>query len=102
MRVEGSEVGPDEPEDGWVGARPLIDTEVLSLVLCRFTGERLGLQESCQARVLGRHPDVICHALFLQADALQGALAGGEEIPEAQSELRRPYRLGEAIAVTGG
>ena len=67
---------PDEPEGGWQQAPTLHDSEILSVVLCRYTGQqpiltgdRVGL---CDARLYSQHPDVECMTLYHQQEALQG------------------------------
>ena len=71
--------GPNEPEGGWEVAPTLSDTVILSVVLCRFTGERpfgetSGLKPICAKRATGAHADVECLSLYHQ----QEALASGE------------------------
>lgn len=68
--------GPDEPEEGWQTAEPLVDSQILSIVLCRFTGEKpLGItlqnKPTCSMRALAKHEDVDCLTLYHQADALR-------------------------------
>ena len=96
MKLETNAPVAGEPEGGWVTGQPLIDTQVLELVLCRFTGSRVTLDEPCQARLLGRHPDVDCPAIFYSADALEAKVMGGTEFPRVQQEVRAPYPMGEA------
>lgn len=87
----------DEPEDGWVTAPQLIDTELLAVTLCRFTGQAVPHSDRCPERGLNLHPDIECRSLFLQADALtSGTLKLGafEEIPE---EIRQPWTGGDQI-----
>lgn len=71
--------GKDEPEDGWVGGeRSLTDTEILSIALCKFTGEKAtwsighaGHAAFCMDREAKRHPDEQCIALYHSADAIE-------------------------------
>lgn len=66
--------GPDEPEDGWVKSDPLADSEILSIVLCRFTGEKPTSNSEkprCSMRALAQHEDVDCLTLYHQEAALR-------------------------------
>lgn len=81
----------DEPEGGWVTAPVLYDTELVTTMLCRFTGFPAEASRRCLERENGQHPDVECRALYIQADALRAGqfdLSGFDEIPE---EVRRPF-----------
>lgn len=89
-----SALGTDEPVGDWVVNEPLIDTEILSLALCRFTGEQLALTVPCGARG-SRHADVECHTIFFSPAGL--ASLSNLLFPDAQSEIRRPMRQGEAV-----
>jgi hypothetical protein len=72
MNNHASEIiGNDEPEGGWVTAPTLADSQILTIALCRYTGdkpEREGLR--CQAREAMMHADVDCVTLYHQAEAL--------------------------------
>ena len=98
MKLETNQPIPGEPEDGWVGTEPLIDTEILQLILCRFTGDKVPMHGTCQTRWDRRHPDVECKTLFLQAEGLRYELLDGRL--GANEELRAPYRVGEPVATT--
>lgn len=100
MRVERADVrGVDEPSEGWVAGYPLIDTQLLTVTLCRFTGDKLAAGDLCLDRTANRHPDVDCHALFFQADALSSDMVAGAQLPEAVSEVRAPFACGGQLAV---
>lgn len=60
----------DEPPGGWVTGPELINTEVLLIQLCRFTGSPLE-DGGCIHRALHRHPDEVCETYFVSAKALQ-------------------------------
>lgn len=96
MQLESNQPVAGEPDDGWQTARPLIDTQIVELVLCRFTGDKTSVDGGCQARALNLHPDMDCRALFLNAATLStGPASAG--FPEPQDEVRVPFRSGEAI-----
>ena len=98
MRLEGSGPSDGEPAGGWVGSPALVDTQILHLLLCRFTGSKVALRLPCPSREQQRHPDVECKTMFLQAEGLQLALLDGLLFPEANDEIRAPYLIaGEAI-----
>lgn len=98
MRLESSAPVDGEPHGGWVEAPTLIDTQVLQLLLCRFTGDKVSLELPCQARRQGVHPDDECKTVFLQAEGLRLALLDGSLFPQATDEIRAPYaQSGEAI-----
>jgi len=63
-------IGPDEPEGGWQQAPTLADSQILSIALCRFTGERPEDDNSCYARATHLHRDEDCITLYHQAEAL--------------------------------
>lgn len=60
----------DEPVGGWVTGPELIDTEVLIVQLCRYTGTALN-DQGCLHRLLKRHPDEECRTYFVSAKALR-------------------------------
>lgn len=102
MRVESTEVpGVDEPDEGWVTATPLIDSEVVEVVLCRFTGYKVPVDDTCSTLLEGGHPDVECRAVYLQADNLPFITSGGMGFDDAQDEIRQPWRGGEWTGVHG-
>jgi hypothetical protein len=82
-----------EPDGGWVSAPQLIDTELLTIVLCRFTGEQLAsLDDRCEARTIRLHPDEDCAAVYVQFDALdQGRTIDMQRLAGIQEELRVPF-----------
>lgn len=90
-----------EPEGGWVTSEPLIDTEITSLTLCKYTGKQVGLDEFCFDRIHGRHRDESCVTLFFQAAALS---ADGEldqaQFPTAQEVVRTHVAGGDPIGTT--
>lgn len=61
----------NEPEGGWVTAPPLYDSEITSLILCRFTGVSPLNDGTCPARALRTHKDEDCLTLFISAEALR-------------------------------
>lgn len=67
--------GVDEPEGGWARAPELSDTQVLSVVLCRYTADKIdSASGQCLARMLRLHPDQDCTTLYHQAEALQAGV----------------------------
>lgn len=71
----------DEPEGGWVTSPTLKTEAILSVLLCKYTGEKpIGKSFSsvpqCQARVLAHHEDVECLTLFHSAAGITALLAG--------------------------
>lgn len=77
MREHSTVPGPNEPDEGWQKAETLHDAEILSIVLCSFTGERpyglgSGNQPTCSQRALDKHADVECLKLYHQEEALRG------------------------------
>lgn len=91
------QVFPGEPGGGWAVAPTLVDTEILTIALCRFTGVRPNAELSsseqltCDDRVRGLHPDVDCTTLYHQAEALR---AGTISYEMASTEVTAP--AGEA------
>lgn len=82
------QIGQDEPEGGWVTGPELFDGEVTTVVLCRWTGRRMGLGGPCD--MAHRHPPGDCSALYIQADALtKGGLVDQELFEMATEILRR-------------
>jgi len=67
MRViRGGQPGEHgEPEDGWQTAPQLVDTVLVTIMACKFTGTMLESQDACAARLERRHPDVDCRALYI-------------------------------------
>ena len=63
--------GHGEPQDGWVTAPTLVDTEILTLALCRYTGHAPDVNGRCHQRALRLHADVECTTLYHQAEALR-------------------------------
>lgn len=90
----------DEPDGGWVSSEALIDTEITSLTLCRFTGKQVGLDEFCFDRIHGRHRDVSCVTLFFQAAALTPDGVDQAMFPTAQEVVRTHAAGGEPIGTT--
>jgi hypothetical protein len=83
----------DEPEEGWVEAPTLVDTQVLTIALCRFTGDRPERETGrCLQRQLRLHEDVDCVTLYHQADALRNGLVH-YELPA--TEVTAPVEGGE-------
>jgi hypothetical protein len=74
------QIGVDEPEGGWVVAPTLVDTQILTIALCRFTGCKPNDETEasdhvvCPERVKGVHVDEECITLYHQADALRAGL----------------------------
>ena len=98
MRLESSAPTDGEPDGGWVEAPMLIDTQILQLLLCRFTGDKVSLEEPCRARFGLFHPDVECKTVFVQTEGLKAALVDALVLPEITDEVRAPYAsAGEAI-----
>lgn len=65
----------DEPEEGWTQAPTLTDTQMLSIVLCRYTGNRPEqVTTRCMARSLKLHEDVDCMTLYHQEEALRAGV----------------------------
>lgn len=97
--------GHQEPDGGWVRAEPLIDTEITSLTLCRFTGKQVGLDEFCFDRIHGRHRDITCVTLYFQEAALDALTTGEGELDQAsfstaQEVIRVPMFGGDPIGTT--
>lgn len=70
MKLESNEEIPGEPDDGWQGGTQLYSSEILTISLCRYTGDRiLSLDEPCP--YTDRHPAGPCVALYHSAAALQ-------------------------------
>lgn len=91
MKLEHDDDNLDpHPEDGWITAPTLVDTEITSLTLCRFTGRKVKLDTVCVARDLGLHKDVDCASLYLQAEALASGTVDQTLFPEVQEEIRTP------------
>lgn len=88
-----------EPEGEWVTAQQLWDTELLVIVLCRFTGIPLSHDQACIEREAHQHPNVECRTMFFQASALAGVmkLDAFDPLPE---QVRRPWTGGEQIGTT--
>jgi hypothetical protein len=98
MRLESSDPVEGEPEGGWVEAPTLIDTQILQTLLCKFTGDKVTIEEPCQARFGLFHPDVECKTVFVQTEGLKAALVDGLLLPEVTDEVRAPHAsAGEAI-----
>lgn len=98
MKLESSALVDGEPEGGWIWAPTLIDTQILQLLLCRFTGDKVTINEPCQARFVMAHPDVECRTVFVQTEGLKAALVDSLLLPEITDEVRAPYgTAGEAI-----
>lgn len=104
MRLHDDDVdslAADEPEDGWVSSEPLIDTEITSLTLCRYTGKRVGFDEFCFDRIHGRHRDVSCVTLFFQAAALsEDGELDQAKFPQAQEVVRTHTAGDDPIGTT--
>ena len=98
--VQEPEFELGEPEGGWVTSLTLIDTEITSLTLCKYTGKQVGLDDFCFDRIHGRHRDESCVTLFFQAGALSpaGELDQGL-FPTTQEVVRSPAG-GEPIGTT--
>lgn len=102
MREEPIDIpGPDEPVDGWQTAAPLIDSEIVEVVLCRFTGDRVSVDALCDTRQVGGHPDTECRAVYLQADNLPFITDNSMAFEYAQDEVRQPWHGGEWSGVRG-
>lgn len=77
-----------EPAEGWEGGQRLYDSELLTVVLCRYTGARI---EDGRCTAAERHPATFCPALYLQAEATRGDVVSfldtyfDQQVPE---ELR--------------
>lgn len=70
MKLESNEATASEPEGGWRGGPQLFSSEILTIALCRYTGERIvSLDEPCP--YADRHPAGNCAALYHSATALQ-------------------------------
>jgi hypothetical protein len=70
MKLESNDEIPGEPDEGWQGAPRLYSNEILTLSLCRYTGNQIfSLDEPCPAADL--HPAGSCAALYHSATALQ-------------------------------
>jgi hypothetical protein len=66
-------VFPGEPEGGWQTAPLLSDTELISIVCCKWTGLSLKAPEHyCLARDLRGHRDEDCAAVFIRAKDSEG------------------------------
>lgn len=100
MQIENDKRDTDEPVEGWQKAPLLIDTELVSTVLCRFTGRPLTLEHGCLERSIRQHPDVECQALYFQAEALYRGVVGQSEFPTTQEEVRVPWSGGDVIGTT--
>lgn len=89
-------IASGEPEGGWVTAPTLIDTELLVTTLCRFSGEAVGHEQDCQYRLLRRHPDQECRALYFQGSALNEGLVSLEKFDALPEEVRVPFGGGDS------
>lgn len=97
MRLGSSAPVEGEPDGGWVGASgPLVDTELLQTVLCRFTGRPVGFL-GCLTREQRLHPDVDCQAVYFQSHALLDGRLAASQMPTAE-EIRAPWSGGEPTA----
>lgn len=83
-----------EPQDGWVTSQTLIDTEVTSLTLCKYTGKIVGLDDFCFDRLHGRHRDESCVTLFFQAAALSVSGQIDQAMFPAAQEVVRSHGVG--------
>lgn len=100
MKIESNATAPSEPEDGWVEAPALIDTELLSTVLCRFTGRPLDLSLGCLERAERLHPDLSCGAIYYQAQALASGRLVMEDFAAPPEQVRAPWQGGDVIGTT--
>ena len=80
-----------EPEGGWVTSDERVDTELLQVTLCRFTGEKASHSEPCPARERGIHPDEECRAIFVQGTALAEGRINPADFVEVPEEVRVPF-----------
>lgn len=80
--------GTDEPAEGWVTAPPLLDTVITSLVLCRFSGDRVSVKDGCSVRLGGGHENVECASIYFQGEALASGTIDQALFPAAQEVVR--------------
>ena len=70
-------VFPGEPEGGWETSPALLTQEIVTLMLCKFSGIRPEDGLVCEARANGRHANVNCLAYYHSAAGLR---AGSVEV----------------------
>lgn len=101
-RTDQDVIGPDsltqqnvDDPDGWEAGPNLIDTELASIVLCRFTGNKVPVEGHCGDRLQGLHPDAACHAVYVRAERVQ--MSQEQRLSGDYDEVRVPWRGGEPV-----
>lgn len=91
--MDYSPLDTDEPDDGWETAQESFAQPLITLTLCRYSGQPW-LQTGCVVRQENRHPDEDCWEHFHSATAI---VAG---VVEDMSVVVREVRYG-ADGATG-
>lgn len=64
----------DEPEEGWVTGQQLWSQPLITIALCRYSGQPLEEDESCLAREYKQHPDEDCFEHFYSVTGIDAGL----------------------------
>lgn len=90
---------PDGRDTGWQSGPRLYDSELLTLTLCRYTGEPPMVNGECAARAARQHRDVECFQLFFSAEALKREGIDFLNYDGVPREIRLPEGGDEATGV---